>query len=54
MNAGSVCAILYEVCHVIDEMFHAIPFFPEAWEFRFCQWAHRYDWQEIDQEDDND
>jgi len=43
MEVGSIRAILYEVCHVIDEVWHAIPF-PEEWEYRFCQWAHRYDW----------
>ena len=43
LQAGSLSAIWYEVCNVIDEVFHAISLDNFGFGVRFCFWSHRYD-----------
>jgi len=50
LEAGSFKSIWYEFCHVIDEIIHSLPWFPSDWEYRFCQWAHRYELEEFGKE----
>jgi hypothetical protein len=47
LYAGTLKAIVYELFHALDEVIHAIPFLEEReWALRFCNWAHRYDWDD--------
>lgn len=48
MSAGSWKAIkhemgdvFYELCHVLDELMHAVELDNYSWARRFCHWAHR-------------
>ena len=42
LYVGTWASIRYEVCHVVDEVLHALPLDAD-WACRFCQWAHRLD-----------
>lgn len=48
MESGSIEAIFYEFCHLLDEILHGLENITPGWIWgvwraRFCNWTHRND-----------